>query len=53
VIFSVVNTVLRPLPVSHPERVVWIWTNSPTSNLSYAFTAYSTYAEGKASSTSF
>lgn len=53
-IFSVVDAVLlRPLPVSDAGRLVWIWANSPSRNLAYAFTAYSTYAEWKAGSTSF
>src|SRR5215471_11163682 len=53
-IFSVINAVLlRPLPVSNPDRLVWIWANSPSRNLAYAFTAYSTYAEWKTGSSSF
>src|SRR5882724_7670030 len=53
-VFSVVNAVLlRPLPVSAPDRLVWIWANSPSRNLPYAFTGYSTYAEWKAGSSSF
>jgi putative ABC transport system permease protein len=53
-IFSVVYAVLlKPLPVADPDRLVWIWANSPSRNLAYAFTAYSTYAEWKASSPSF
>jgi putative ABC transport system permease protein len=53
-IFSVVHAVLlKPLPVADPDRLVWIWANSPSRNLAYAFTAYSTYAEWKAGSASF
>jgi putative ABC transport system permease protein len=45
-VFSVVNAVLlRPLPVAQPDRLVWIWANSPSRNLPFAFTSYSNYAE--------
>jgi len=45
-VFSVVNAVLlRPLPVAAPDRLVWIWANSPQRNLPFAFTSYSNYAE--------
>jgi len=44
---------LRPLPVAHPEQLVWIWANSPSRNLSFAFAAYSTYAEWKSGSQAF
>jgi putative ABC transport system permease protein len=48
-VFSVVNAVLlRPLPVASPERLVWIWANSPSRNLPFAFTSYYNYAEWKA-----
>src|SRR5579871_2565888 len=53
-IFSVVDAILlKPLPVSDPDRLVWIWANSPSRNLVNAFTAYSTFAEWKAGSPSF
>jgi putative ABC transport system permease protein len=53
-IFSVVNAVLlKPLPVSDPQRLVWIWANSPARNLPFAFAAYSTYAEWKSGSAAF
>ena len=53
-VFSIVNVVLlRPLPVAHPERLVWIWANSPSRNLSYAFAAYSTYTEWKSGTQAF
>jgi putative ABC transport system permease protein len=53
-IFSVVDAVLlKPLPVSDPGRLIWIWANSPSRNLAYAFAAYSTFAEWKAGSSSF
>ena len=53
-IFSVVYAVLlKPLPVADPERLVWIWSSNPSRNLPSSFTAYSTYAEWKAGSTSF
>jgi putative ABC transport system permease protein len=54
VIFSVVYAVLlKPLPVADPGRLVWIWANSLSRDLAYAFLAYSTYAEWKAGSSSF
>ena len=53
-IFGVVDAVLlKPLPVADPNRLVWIWANSPSRNLAFAFAAYSTYAEWRAGSTSF
>jgi hypothetical protein len=48
-VFSVVNAVLlRPLPVASPDRLVWIWANSPSRNLPFAFTSYSIFAEWQA-----
>ena len=53
-VFSVVHTVLlKPLPVSDPDRLVWVWANSPSRHLLNAFCAYSTFADWKAGSASF
>jgi putative ABC transport system permease protein len=53
-IFSVVDAVLlKPLSFSDPNRLVYIWGNSPSRNLAYAFVAYNTFAEWKAGCPSF
>src|SRR5262245_11656879 len=53
-ILSVVYAILlKPLPVADSDRLVWIWANSRSRKVAYVFTAYSTYAEWKAGSSSF
>jgi hypothetical protein len=44
---------LKPLPVANPDRLVWIWANTPGRNLSYAFTGYRTFADWKSGSQAF
>jgi predicted permease len=53
-IFSVVNAVLlRPLPYSDADRLVFLWSEAPKQNINETASAYATISEWRQQNTSF